>query len=48
MLLSYRNDNEKVNLEQQECETEHRGEREGYIYIFIKNKYFNDLQAFVK
>ncbi len=47
MLLSYRNDNERVTLEQQECETDTQREREGYIHTFIKNIYFNDLYAFV-
>ncbi len=36
MLLSYRNYNERVTLEQQECETDTHTEREGYIHIYKK------------
>ncbi len=44
MLLSYRNDNERVNLEQQECETDTHTEKEKDIYTHLyKKKYFNDL-----
>ncbi len=43
MLLSYRNDNERVTLEQQECETDTHTEKEKDIHTFIKNIYFNDL-----
>ncbi len=35
MLLSYRNDNERVTLEQQECETDTHTEKEKDIYTFI-------------
>ncbi len=43
MLLSYRNDNERVTLEQQECETDTHTEKEGYIYTFIKNIHLDPL-----
>ncbi len=36
MLLSYRNDNERVTLEQQECETDTHTEKEKDIHIYKK------------
>ncbi len=47
-VVELQNDNERVTLEQQECETDTHTEKEKVIYTFIKNKYLNDLQAFVK
>ncbi len=36
MLLSYRNDNDRVTLEQQECETDIHTEKDIYTFIKIK------------
>ncbi len=38
MLLSYRNDNERVTLEQQECETDTHTEKEKDIYTHLYKK----------
>ncbi len=44
MLLSYRNDNERVTLEQQECETDTHPQRKKDIYTtFIKNIHLDPL-----
>ncbi len=45
MLLSYRNDNERVTLEQQECETDTHTEKEKDIYTFIKNIHLDNATA---